>query len=91
MAKYTYKTELYKDGKVIACEDYNSLKKQTDGAYSFVRGKLTSEEFPKPYIDETIKSYINALRLKNCSKKKYCQSFHKDDGIVLEVVRFGVK
>lgn len=90
MAKYTYLTEVYKDGRVIVSCEYNSLKTQTDNVLSLVRDKLTKEDFPTPYVTETIDRYTKALRQKNVSKKKYYYTFHNDNGIDLQITRFGV-
>ena len=91
MAKYRYTTELYKEGKCISCSDFNSLKEQIRLVYFIVRNKLTNEEFPTPYIDETITAFTKALRKKNCSKQKYYQSFHNNNGIILKLIRVGIK
>ena len=48
MASYKYTTEIYRDGKRIACCDFNSLKEQIHLVHFIVRKKLTSEEFPTP-------------------------------------------
>lgn len=87
MAKYRYTTELYKDGKRISCSDFNSLKAQIRLVHFIVREKLTSEEFPTPYVDETITAFTKALRKKNCSKERYHHTFHKGDGIKLKLIR----
>lgn len=90
MAKYHYITEIIKNGKLIACSHYNSLKKQINEVFSFVRCNLSREEFPTYYIDETISGYSKALCKKNCSKKKYHQSFHNDNGVILKLIRVGM-
>lgn len=91
MASYRYTTEIHKDEKRIACCDFNSLKEQIRLVHFIVREKLTSEEFPTPYIDETITAFTKALRKKNCSKVKFYQAFHNDNGIILKLIRVGVK
>lgn len=90
MASYRYTTELYKDGKLIGCGDCNSLKRHIGYTFSMVRDRLTNEEFPTPYIDETIVAFTKALKKKNCSKKKYYHSFHTDNDIILKLIRVGV-
>lgn len=91
MASYRYTTEIHKDEKRIACCDFNSLKEQIRLVHFIVREKLTSEEFPTPYIDETITAFTKALRKKNCSKVKFYQAFHNGNGIILKLIRVGVK
>ena len=91
MALYKYTTEIYRDGKRIACCDFNSLKEQIHLVHFIVREKLTSEEFPTPYVDETITAFTKALRKKNCSKVKFYQSFHNDNDIILKLIRIGTE
>ncbi len=91
MASYKYTTEIYRDGKRIACCDFNSLKEQIHLVHFIVREKLTSEEFPTPYVDETITAFTKALRKKNCSKVKFYQSFHNDNDIILKLIRIGTE
>lgn len=90
MAKYRYITELYKDGKLINCGEYNSLRKHIGHTISIVRDRLTNEEFPTPYINETIVAFTKALKQKNCSKKKFYHSFHNDNDIILKMIRIGI-
>ena len=89
MASYRYTTEIYKDEKCISCSDFNSLKEQIRLVHFIVREKLTNEEFPKPYIEETITAFTKALRKKNCSKKKLYHAFNNSNGIVLRLIRVG--
>lgn len=90
MAKYQYTTEIFNNGKLVACGNYNSLKKQINEVFSLVRYHLSREEFPTYYIDETISAYSKTLHKKNCSKKRYHQSFHNDNGIILKLIRIGM-
>lgn len=91
MATYRYTTELYKGGKLIGRGDSNSLKKHIAYTFSMVRDRLTNEEFPTPYIDETIVAFTKALKKNTCSKKNYYNSFHNDNGIILKLIRVGLK
>lgn len=90
MAKYKYTTEIYKDGKRIACSDFNSLKEQICLVHFIVREKLTNEEFPTPYVDQTITAFSKALRKKNVDKKIYYQAFNTDDDIILKLIRVAI-
>ena len=91
MASYRYTTEIHKDGKPIACCDFNSLKEQIHLVHFIVREKLTSEEFPTPYVDETITAFTKALRKKNCSKKKYFYAYHNGKCDVVKLIRIGTE
>lgn len=87
MTKYTYTTQVTKDGVVVGVENYTSIKKQIDAAYNLVRKHLDNNECPKHYIDETIKFFSSALRKKNCSKERYYHTMHLDYGMSFKLIR----
>ena len=91
MTSYKYTTEIYRDGKRIACCDFNSLKEQISILHSLVSNYLTDGRFPKSDVDYTITEYTKALRKKNCSKKKYFYAYHNGKCDVVKLIRIGTE